>query len=57
MSTRHDNHGPKGFEVLRTPSGAVDIDAYYVKGRREQAKAVAAAFSWLNDRVSRAFRR
>ena len=46
-----------GFDVLRTPSGAVDFDAYQIRGRREQAKAVVAAFGWLNDRVTRALRK
>ncbi len=47
----------EGFNVLRTPSGAVDFDAYQIKGRREQAKAMAAAFTWLNDRFTRALRK
>jgi len=47
----------EGFNVLRTPSGAVDFDAYQIKGRREQAKAVAAAFTWLNDRFTRTLRK
>jgi hypothetical protein len=47
----------EGFNVLRTQSGAVDFDAYQIKGRREQAKAVAAAFTWLNDRFTRALRK
>jgi len=47
----------QGFDVLRTPSGAVDFDAYQIRGRREQAKAVAAAFTWLNDRFTRALRK
>jgi len=47
----------EGFNVLRTPSGAVDFDAYQIKGRREQAKAVAAAFTWINDRFTRALRK
>lgn len=46
-----------GSDVLRTPSGAVDFDAYQIKGRREQAKAVAAAFTWLNDHFTRARRK
>jgi len=57
MSTHQRNQAPNGFEVLRTPSGAIDVDAYQIRGRREQAKAVAAAFSWLNDRLTRSWRR
>jgi hypothetical protein len=57
MSTHNRNQGQNGFEVMRTPSGAIDIDAYQIRGRREQAKAVAAAFSWLNDRLTRSWRR
>jgi len=57
MSTHQKNHEHKGFEILRTPSGAIDFDAYQIRGRREQAKAVVAAFSWLNERVTRVWRR
>lgn len=46
-----------GPDMLRTPSGSVDFDAYQIKARREQAKAVAAAFTWLNDRFVRAHRK
>jgi hypothetical protein len=46
-----------GPDVLRTPTGAVDFDAYQIKARREQAKAVAAAFTWLNDRFVRGNRK
>jgi hypothetical protein len=54
----HSHHTQvDGFDVLRTPTGAVDFDAYQIKGRREQAKAVAAAFTWLNDRFTRALRK
>jgi hypothetical protein len=53
MNTRHNSYGLSGSDVLRTPSGSVDFDAYQIKGRREQAKAVKAAFTWLNDRFIR----
>jgi hypothetical protein len=57
MSTHQKNHEHGGFEILRTPSGAIDFDAYQIRGRREQAKAVVAAFSWLNERLTRVWRR
>jgi len=53
MNMRNQNNQMGEFEVLRTPSGAVDFDAYQLRGRREQARAVKAAFSWLNDRFIR----
>jgi hypothetical protein len=56
MSTHDRNNQPKGFEFQRTPTGEIDYAAYQARGRREQAKAVAAAFSWLNDRVKRAWK-
>jgi hypothetical protein len=57
MNTHHHKSKMDGFDVLRTPSGAVDFDAYQIRGRQEQAKAVAAAFTWLNDRFTRAWRK
>jgi hypothetical protein len=57
MSTHQRNQGNRGFEVLRTPSGAIDIEAYEIMGRREQAKAIVAAVSWLNNRLTRSWRR
>lgn len=54
--SRNLSNQSKGFELLRTPTGSVDYDAYQIRGRREQAKAVAAAFNWLNDRVRQAWR-
>jgi hypothetical protein len=57
MNTRHNQAGIGNFEVLRTPSGAVDFDAYQIRGRQEQAKAVKAAFTWLNDRFTRSRRK
>jgi hypothetical protein len=53
MNMRNQNTQTGGFDVLRTPSGAVDFDAYQLRGRREQARAVKAAFTWLNDRFVR----
>jgi len=55
MST-HGNKQFKGFEFQRTPTGSIDYAAYQARGRREQARAVAAAFTWLNDRVKRAWK-
>jgi len=57
MNRQINNSDRGGFDALRTPTGAVDFVAYQIKGRREQAKAVAAAFSWLNDRFTRALRK
>lgn len=56
MNTRSPNTRNGEFEILRTPSGAVDFDAYQIRGRQEQAKAVKAAFTWLNDRFTRSWR-
>jgi hypothetical protein len=55
MST-HGNKEFKGFEFQRTPTGSIDYAAYQARGRREQARAAAAAFTWLNDRVKRAWK-
>ena len=57
MNTRQNTYGLTGSDILRTPSGAVDFDAYQIKGRREQAKAVKAAFTWLNDQFTRSRRK
>lgn len=57
MTTRHQSRSGEGFEFLRTPDGAIDFDAYQIKARREQAKAVGAAFTWLNDRFTRSRRK
>jgi len=57
MNTHHNQGGTRNFDVLRTPSGAVDFDAYQIRGRQEQAKAVKAAFTWLNDRFTRSRRK
>ena len=56
MNTHKPNKGIGDFDILRTPSGAVDFDAYQIRGRQEQAKAVKAAFTWLNDRFTRSWR-
>jgi hypothetical protein len=53
MNMPHESKKTGDFEVLRTPAGAVDFDAYQIRGRREQARAVKAAFIWLNDRFRR----
>lgn len=57
MRTHHTNHGQEDFEILRTPSGAIDVEAYRIRGQRAQARAIAGAFSWLNDRLHRRPRR
>ena len=57
MTSRENNLKTDGFEVLRTPSGAVDFDAYQIRGRREQARAFAAAISWVGDQFTRPWKK
>ena len=57
MTSREKSQKTDGFEVLRTPSGAVDFDAYQIRGRREQARALAAALSWVGDQFARPWKK
>ena len=53
MNSQHNSQNPKGFEFLRTPTGWIDYEAYENIGRRERARAVVSAFSWLAGRKHR----
>ena len=57
MTSREKSQKTDGFEILRTPSGAVDFDAYQIRGRREQARALAAALSWVGDQFARPWKK
>lgn len=53
MNSQQYPKNPKGFEFLRTPTGWIDYEAYENIGRRERARAVVSAFSWLKGRGNR----
>lgn len=53
MNSHANPKDPKGFEFLRVPTGWIDYEAYENIGRRERARAVVSALSWLKGRGNR----